>query len=76
MFFFIFVQKFIISINVSQENKKNFILLKIYENNYHIKFTYFKLCKGLRIRDAFFKVNQVLHLTLIGWKNPIRSTSF
>lgn len=30
----------------------------------------------LRIRDAFFRVNQVLHLTLTGWQDPIRSTSF
>lgn len=30
----------------------------------------------LRIRDAFFRVNQILHLTLAGWQDPIRSTSF
>ncbi len=29
----------------------------------------------LRIRDAFFRVNQALHLTLTGWQEPIRSTS-
>lgn len=30
----------------------------------------------LRIRDAFFRVNQALHLTLTGWQDPVRSTSF
>lgn len=30
----------------------------------------------LRIRDAFVRVNQVLHLTLTWWQDPIRSTSF
>lgn len=29
-----------------------------------------------RIRDAFFRVNQALHLTLTGWQDPVRSTSF
>lgn len=31
---------------------------------------------GMRIRDAFFRVNQALYLTLTEWQDPVRSPSF